>query len=207
MVSDQGPALEANPSDGSAARQPRTYLLGSFLFGHSLTGGITLTCLFLTLSSIRFRRANTQYVAMTEGEVWRFLASKDRIFVAFATRRGFPHVTPMWFCVLDGRIYLRTQDYKVKVRLARVGKVCCSIDEGKRYRELRGVTIWGRSRVVTENALIRSASRAMDARYRSLQWKESEMPQKWVADRKLERRAYIEIIPEKISSWDNRKVV
>lgn len=144
---------------------------------------------------------------MTEGEVWRFLASQDRIFVAFPSSSGFPHVTPMWFCVLDDRIYLRTQDYKVKVRLAGLGKACCSIDEGKAYRELRGVSVWGSSRVVTEKALIRKVSDAMDARYMSLQWRESEMPRKWVAERKLEHRAYIEITPEKISSWDNRKVI
>jgi len=160
----------------------------------------------LTLATVRFRRANRQYVQMTEREVWSFLTSKDRIFVAFSSRSGFPHVTPMWFCVLDGRIYLRTQDYKVKVRLAGLGKACCSIDEGKKYRELRGVTIWGQSRVVTEKALIERVSDSMDARYGSLQWKESEMPRAWVAERRLERRTFIEIAPTRISSWDNRKV-
>jgi len=155
----------------------------------------------------RHRRANRQYVAMTDEEVWSFLDSKDRIYVAFPTESGFPHLTPMWFCVLDRRIYLRTQDYKVKVKLAGYGRACCSIDDGKRYRELRGVTIWGKSRIVTERGMIRRVSDAISDRYRLEQWKESEMPKRWVAERKRERRAYIEITPERMASWDNRKVV
>ena len=43
---------------------------------------------------------------------------------------GYPHVTPMRFCVLNEKIYLRTQDYKTKVRLARPGKACCALDRG-----------------------------------------------------------------------------
>lgn len=159
------------------------------------------------MTTLRHRRANRQYVAMTDDEVWSFLDSKDKLFVAFPTQSGFPHVTPMWFCVLDKKIYLRTQDYKVKVRLAGSGKACCSIDDGKRYKELRGVTIWGRSRVVTQEVIIKKISDAMNTRYRLEQWKESEMPRAWVAERKREMRAYIEIVPEKVSSWDNRKVV
>jgi nitroimidazol reductase NimA-like FMN-containing flavoprotein (pyridoxamine 5'-phosphate oxidase superfamily) len=155
----------------------------------------------------RHRRANRQYVAMTDEEVWNFLSSKDRIYVAFPTESGYPHVTPMWFCVIDKRLYLRTQDYKVKVKLAGYGKACCSIDDGKRYKELRGVTIWGRSRVVTEGDLIQRISGVISARYKLEQWKESEMPKSWVAERKRERRTYIEITPEKMASWDNRKVV
>ena len=161
----------------------------------------------MTLTSPRHRRANRQYVAMTDDEVWSFLDSRDRIFVAFSAEDGYPHVTPMWFCVLDRRIYLRTHDYKVKVKLAHFGKACCSIDDGGSYRELRGVAIWGRSRVVTEEATIRRISSAMNERYASVQWKESEMPGAWVEERRRERRAYIEIVPERISSWDNSKVV
>ncbi|HUI86180.1 MAG TPA: pyridoxamine 5'-phosphate oxidase family protein [Nitrososphaerales archaeon] len=160
----------------------------------------------MTLMTVRHRRANRQYVAMTDEEVWSFLDSKDRVFVAFPGDDGYPHVTPMWFCLLNGRIYLRTHDYKVKVRLAAAGKACCSIDDGKKYTELRGVSIWGRSRVVTDHPTVRRIAEAMDARYASVQWKETEMPRSWVTERKRERRAYIEIVPERISSWDNRKV-
>ncbi|MDG6982805.1 MAG: pyridoxamine 5'-phosphate oxidase family protein [Nitrososphaerota archaeon] len=139
-------------------------------------------------------------------ELWKFIGSKDKVYVAFPMEDGYPHVSPMWFCVLKRRIYLRTQDYKVKARLARGGKACCTLDEGRRYVELKGATIWGKTRVVTERSLAARVEEAMDSKYRSQQWRRTEMPERWVEERRAEKRAYIEITPEKVSSWDNSRV-
>jgi nitroimidazol reductase NimA-like FMN-containing flavoprotein (pyridoxamine 5'-phosphate oxidase superfamily) len=152
------------------------------------------------------RRANRQYVRMTDEEMWKFLESRDRVFVGFPAPGGFPHVSPIWFCVLDGKIYLRTQEYKVKTKLATGQKVCLSIDDGKYYRELRGVVIWGSSKVLTDPNLIQRVSNVFIIRYKNEQWKSSEMPRWWVRERKKERRAYIEVVPERVSSWDNSKL-
>lgn len=159
-----------------------------------------------TLSTFRYRRANRQYTPIPEGEVWRFIDSREKLYVAFAMKDGYPHVTPMWFCVLDKKIYLRTQDYKVKAGLARAGKACCTLDDGSRYVELRGIVIWGRARVVEEERLAARIEKVMRMRYKVQQWKASEMPEWWVRERKAEKRAYIEIVPEKMSSWDNGRV-
>jgi nitroimidazol reductase NimA-like FMN-containing flavoprotein (pyridoxamine 5'-phosphate oxidase superfamily) len=119
---------------------------------------------------------------------------------------GYPHVTPVWFCVLNKRLYLRTHDYKVKTKLARGGKACCTLDDGRRYKELRGVVIWGRSRVVTEKELTERIEKIMSMKYREQQWRAAEMPARWVQERKAEKRAYVEIVPTKISSWDNSRI-
>lgn len=155
---------------------------------------------------ISYRRANRQYVAMTEKEAWDFLGSQAKVFAAFPMEDGFPHVSPVWFCVLDGKVYLRTHDYKVKTVLARTGKACCSIDVGESYRELKGVIVWGSSRVVTDAALIARIERLMEEKYKNRQWRPSEMPDPWVKEREREKRAFIEISPLRISSWDNSKV-
>jgi nitroimidazol reductase NimA-like FMN-containing flavoprotein (pyridoxamine 5'-phosphate oxidase superfamily) len=143
---------------------------------------------------------------MSEEEIWKFLATKTKLFAAFPMKDGFPHVSPVWFCVIDGRIYLRTHDYKMKTFLARSGKVCCSADEGELYRELKGVIIWGRSRIVTEGAVIDKIEEVMGEKYKRQQWKGSEMPKEWVAERRQEKRSFIEVVPEKVSSWDNSKI-
>jgi nitroimidazol reductase NimA-like FMN-containing flavoprotein (pyridoxamine 5'-phosphate oxidase superfamily) len=152
------------------------------------------------------RRANRQYVPIPAPELWRFVGSREKIYVAFPMEGGYPHVSPMWFCVLDRKIYLRTHDYKVKTRLAESGRACCTLDEGTRYVELRGATIWGRTRVVADPGLAARVEEAMDAKYELMQWKPAEMPPWWVEERKAEARAYIEITPEKVSSWDNARV-
>ena len=161
----------------------------------------------VSLPEVINKRANRQYVPIPDDELWRFVDSKDKVYVAFTMENGYPHVSPVWFCTINRKFYLRTHDYKVKTRLAERGKACCTIDEGNKYAELRGVVIWGHSRVVTDNGLIREIEKAMNAKYRIQQWKAAEMPGWWVQDRKTERRAYVEIMPERVSSWDNTRVV
>ncbi|MDE1853993.1 MAG: pyridoxamine 5'-phosphate oxidase family protein [Thaumarchaeota archaeon] len=158
------------------------------------------------MTALEHRRANRQYAEIPGDEVWRFIDDREKLYVAFVMENGDPHVTPVWFCVLDKKLYLRTQDYKVKTRLAKAGRACCTLDDGRRYRELRGVVIWGRSRVVTERGLIDRIERVMRIRYCDQQWKSSEMPGWWVQERKAEKRAYIEIMPTKMSSWDNSRI-
>jgi nitroimidazol reductase NimA-like FMN-containing flavoprotein (pyridoxamine 5'-phosphate oxidase superfamily) len=155
---------------------------------------------------VTYRRANRQYVAMSEEEVWKFLESQNKIYAGFPMPDGYPHVSPIWFCVENRKIYLRTHDYKTKARLARGGKACCVADDGQLYRELRGVIVWGRSRIITDLKLIRHVNDILDKKYEKQQWRPSEMPRKWVEERRKEKRAFIEVEPERIDSWDNRKV-
>jgi nitroimidazol reductase NimA-like FMN-containing flavoprotein (pyridoxamine 5'-phosphate oxidase superfamily) len=122
-------------------------------------------------------------------------------------RDGYPHASPMWFCVEDRKIYMRTHDYKVKASLAETGKACCVIDEGYKYRELRGVIVWGKSRVIADPDVKSHINAILDEKYLKQQWKPSEMPGRWVEERRRENRAFIEVVPEKIDSWDNSKVV
>jgi nitroimidazol reductase NimA-like FMN-containing flavoprotein (pyridoxamine 5'-phosphate oxidase superfamily) len=156
---------------------------------------------------VTYRRANKQYVAMSEEEVWKFLASQTKIYAAFQMPDGFPHASPMWFCVEDRKIYMRTHDYKVKARLAETGKACCVIDAGYKYRELRGVIVWGRSRIITDPEVKYRINAILDEKYLNQQWRPSEMPGLWVEERRRENRAFIEVVPERIASWDNGKVV
>jgi nitroimidazol reductase NimA-like FMN-containing flavoprotein (pyridoxamine 5'-phosphate oxidase superfamily) len=153
-----------------------------------------------------YKRANRQYVAMSEEEVWKFLESRNKLFVGFTMDDGYPHVSPIWFCVENRKIYLRTHDYKVKTHLARTGKACCAADDGFLYRELRGVIVWGESRVMTNAKSIERINKILDKKYEKQQWRPAEMPESWVAERRQEERAFIEVVPERIDSWDNSKV-
>lgn len=155
---------------------------------------------------VQYRRSNRQYVAMSQKEVWKFLEEQRRVYLGFTMDNGYPHVTPIWFVTLGEKVYMRAQDYKVKVSLASRGKACVVIDDGDRYRELRGAVLWGESRLVSEKRLVAKVTRLLDAKYSERQWKADEMPSDWVAERTKEKRAIIEFVPHKVDSWDNRKV-
>jgi nitroimidazol reductase NimA-like FMN-containing flavoprotein (pyridoxamine 5'-phosphate oxidase superfamily) len=156
---------------------------------------------------VEYRRANRQYVAMTRLEVWDFLRSQRRVYLGFSMDDGYPHVTPIWFVTIGETVYMRAQDYKVKVGLAAKGRACVVIDDGDRYRELRGAVMWGRSKVLTDRKLISKVNELFEKKYSERQWKAKEMPKAWVKERMAERRAFIEFVPEKVDSWDNSKVV
>jgi nitroimidazol reductase NimA-like FMN-containing flavoprotein (pyridoxamine 5'-phosphate oxidase superfamily) len=143
---------------------------------------------------------------MSRKEVWSFLESQRRVYLGFAMENGYPHVTPIWFVIIGERVYMRAQDYKVKVGLAAKGKACVVIDDGDRYRELRGAVMWGRSRIVTDEKLMAGVTKLFEAKYSERQWKAAEMPKAWVRERTKERRAFIEFVPEKVDSWDNSKI-
>ena len=153
-----------------------------------------------------YRRANRQYVALSRREVWQFLESQRRVYLGFSMENGYAHVTPIWFVIVRERVYMRAQDYKVKVGLAAKGTACVVIDDGDKYRELRGAVMWGRSRLISEKRLIAKLTELFDAKYSDRQWKADEMPKDWVRERSTEKRAFIEFVPEKVDSWDNRKV-
>jgi nitroimidazol reductase NimA-like FMN-containing flavoprotein (pyridoxamine 5'-phosphate oxidase superfamily) len=155
---------------------------------------------------VLYRRANRQYVAMSRKEVWQFLGSQLRVYLGFTMEDGYPHVTPIWFVIAGERVYMRAQDYKVKVGLAARGKACVVIDEGDKYRELRGVVMWGRSRIISERRLVGRIAELFEEKYSARQWKADEMPEDWVNERTKEKRAYIEFVPEKVDSWDNAKL-
>jgi len=68
------------------------------------------------------------------------------------------------------------------------------------------VVMWGRSRLVAEGRLIARVTALFEAKYSERQWKADEMPEDWVRERRKEKRAFIEFVPEKVDSWDNSKV-
>lgn len=156
---------------------------------------------------ISYRRANRQYLPMTEEEVWRYLESRQgAMFVAFVREDGYPHLTPVWFVAVDRKLYFSGKSYKAKMRLADSAKVCCSWEDGFRYTELRGVALWGRSRVVDDPAVIERVKALLKAKNAGRAYEQSEVPGDWARERRSESTTIVEIQPERVSSWDNRKL-
>lgn len=143
-------------------------------------------------------------IAMTDAEVDAFLASERTCRVATVGTDG-PHATPLWFC-WDGSAFwlysiVRSQRWADLARDPRIGVV---VDAGVEFAELRGVEITGRVDVVGP------------APYTD------EQPEPGVHDVDLQfarkylggsdtmyhdgRHGWLRIRPEKIVSWDFRKI-
>jgi hypothetical protein len=145
------------------------------------------------------RRARA--IAMTPDEVDAFLAEQRTCRVATVGRTG-PHATPLWFVWHGGALWLtslsrsqRWADLQADPRIAAV------VDTGEQYQELRGVELRGRVEVVGE--VPRTGEPVP----------ELEGPEQAFADRYTGgtmyhdgRHAWLKLVPEKITSWDFRKI-
>lgn len=142
-------------------------------------------------------------IAMTAEERDAFLATERTCRVATVDADGAPHVTPLWFAWDGAALWLtsivRSQRWTDLERDDRVGVV---IDTGTDFLELRGVEIRGRTEPVGE--IPRTGEPVP----------ELETPEQLFADKYAGgtmqhdgRHAWLRIVPEKIVSWDFRKLV
>lgn len=152
------------------------------------------------------RRSNRQYVAMTDEEVWQFVAEQKVMLFSFVLANGYPHLSPIWYVTLDDVIYFRVTSNKVKATVADGAKVCCAVEEGEKYTDLRGAIIWGRATVVRDQHLVERYKLLAREKYSGVASADLSVPEEWARQREADPYTFIAIVPERISSWDNRKL-
>jgi PPOX class probable F420-dependent enzyme len=142
-------------------------------------------------------------IAMTAAEVEGFLGAERTCRVATVGGDGRPHVAPLWF-VWDGAALwlnsiVRSQRW---TDLARDPRVAVVVDAGEDFFELRGVEITGRAEPV--GAVPRG-----DEDHPDLPPVERAFARKYTGGDTYTpdgRHAWLRIVPEKLVSWDHRKI-
>lgn len=157
------------------------------------------------------KQRRSRRIAMSAEEVDAFLASQRVCRVATLTAGGAPHNSPLWF-VWDGTclwLYsiVRSQRWTDVLRDARVSVV---VDAGDDFFELRGVELRGRVEQVGE------VPRVGGPDGNPIDDPELEVPERLFAPKYLGkpdgsmfhdgRHAWLRLRPEKITSWDHRKI-
>ncbi len=143
-------------------------------------------------------------IAMTAAEVDEFLAAERTCRVATAGKDGRPHVVPLWF-VWDGTSLwlssvVRSQRWTDLMRDPRVAVV---IDAGVEYTELRGVELSGEVVPVGDDTAHRPPP------IPSSTTSEQLFADKYTGGVKVPpdgRHAWLRLTPEKLVSWDFRKL-
>src|SRR5207247_10880229 len=83
-------------------------------------------------------------IRMDDGEVATFLESNFRARVATIDRDGWPHVVPITYVVLDGRLtFWADRGSQKLVNLQRDPRIACIVDDGLTFEELRGLQVVG----------------------------------------------------------------
>lgn len=150
-------------------------------------------------------------ITMTEGERMEFLAAPRTLMVSSIDQRGYPHVAPMWYALDQGAIVFRsfTKSQKI-VNLKRNPKVGILVEEGERYDDLRGVMMQGEARLIDDPDYVLDLYGILAARYafsgdEPVPFPDRESLQE-VFGRFAAKNTAVAVEPQRISSWDHRKL-
>jgi PPOX class probable F420-dependent enzyme len=140
-------------------------------------------------------------IQLTPEEQAEFLREHRKAALATIGKDGFPHVVAMNFLAKDGAFYMTSYGKAQKVlNIRRNPKVALMAETGDNYAELRGVMIRGECEIIEGADAVREVFAAM-AEARGLR---AERP-RGSAD-SASKRVVLKITPEKVTSWDHRKL-
>ncbi len=146
-------------------------------------------------------------IQLTDDEVRDFVRSHKTIIINSIDPGGYPHPMPMWFAVDDdGTVRMTTFRKSQKVKnIERDPRVSLLVEDGEEYAELRGVVFYGKAEIVDDLQEVTKTLLAIGGQ---------EVPKDPEARKAVEagvartagKRVCILIRPERVVSWDHRKL-
>jgi len=146
---------------------------------------------------------------MSDREVADFLEDNLKVQVASIGRDGTPHLTTLFYVVLDGRIAFWTYGRSQKIRnLERDDRVSCLVEDGTDYFELRGVSVTGRAEIVRDHDRILEIGSAVAVRMVGAKSMDDlgDLGRSTV-EKQATKRVAVVIHPDHVATWDHRKMV
>ena len=142
-------------------------------------------------------------IVMSDEEVAAFIEQHRTATMGTIGPSGTPHLVAMWYAYLDGKIWFETKAKSQKaVNLRRDERLVCSIEDGLTYDTLRGVSIEGRGVIIDDPDTIWRVGVAVFERYTG-PYTEELRP---FVEVMLNNRVVVRLDPERVRSWDHRKL-
>ena len=142
-------------------------------------------------------------IVMSEAEITDFVTSSRTGTLATIGSDGQPHLTAMWYGVVDGEIWLETKAKSQKaVNLKRDPRVSFMIEGGDTYDSLRGVSFEGIAEIVDDPDAIFRVGVSVWERYTG-PYTEEVKP---AVDMMMNKRVAVRIVAQRTRSWDHRKL-
>ncbi len=142
-------------------------------------------------------------VVMSDEEIEQFVASSRAGTLATIGSDGQPHLTAMWYAVVDGEIWLETKAKSQKaVNVRRDPRITFLLEAGDTYDTLRGVSFEGTAEIVDDPDAIFRVGVSVWERYTGPYTEEA----KPAVDMMMHKRIAIRLVVKRIRSWDHRKL-
>lgn len=146
-------------------------------------------------------------IRLERDEAWAELAASHTGILTTRRADGAPITLPVWFVVLDERVYIGTPAHTKKVaRIRRDPLVSFLVESGERWAELRGVHLTGRARVVDDRDLRERVLDALREKYEAYRTPRAEMPDASRRHYEVETTLIEIVADERILSWDNARL-
>ncbi|MEO6126479.1 MAG: pyridoxamine 5'-phosphate oxidase family protein [Ilumatobacteraceae bacterium] len=145
---------------------------------------------------------------LDEETAWSRVAASHTCVLTTLRRDGRPVSLPLWFVVIDRRVYFRSLATGKKVaRIRNDPRASVLIESGQRWRELVAVHLSGSARIVDESdPIIPEIQQAIDIKYDAFRSSDTNMPETTKAHY-AQPYAFICFEPDdKIVSWDNSRL-
>jgi nitroimidazol reductase NimA-like FMN-containing flavoprotein (pyridoxamine 5'-phosphate oxidase superfamily) len=118
-------------------------------------------------------------VTLSENEAWEMLTNSHTGIITTLRRDGWPVSLPMWFAVVDRKIYMRTLAGSRKaLRIKRDQRACFMVESGEAWKDLAAVVVAVRASLIdpaSEEA--RRALAALGTKYRGFGLPQKQAPE------------------------------
>ena len=142
-------------------------------------------------------------IVMSDDEIAEFLEQQRSSTLATYGPQGQIHLVGMWYAVVDGVVWFETKKKAQKtVNLRRDPRCSFLVEAGHTYDQLRGVAIEGTAAVVEDEAVVWDVCVNIFERYNGPYSEEMKPFVEFMA----KNRAAIRLDPERVRSWDHRKL-
>ncbi|MDT5010764.1 MAG: hypothetical protein QOH57_2381 [Mycobacterium sp.] len=142
-------------------------------------------------------------IVMSAAEIEDFVTSSRGGTLATIGRDGQPHLTAMWYGVVDGEIWFETKAKSQKaVNLRRDARITFLLEDGDTYDTLRGVSFEGRAEIVDDPDAVFRVGVSVWERYTGPYTDEV----KPAVDMMMNNRVAVRLAVDRTRSWDHRKL-
>src|ERR1700722_6366117 len=107
---------------------------------------------------------------LTPDEAWEFIAAAHTGIVTTLRRDGRPVALPVWFAVVDQRVYVRTPSSALKLaRIRHDPRASFLVEAGEAWVDLVAVSFEARASIVADARVVARAVEAIERKYAGFQ--------------------------------------
>ena len=143
-------------------------------------------------------------IRMSEEEQERFIEQQKSLQVATINRDGTPHLSTLWFDVVDGDLVFETFTKSQKIKnLERDPRISCLLEDGLVYEELRGIQINRTAELYSDPETVHFYARGV------MQRNNPGIPEELLdaaAESMSTKRTAVVIKSQRVATWDHRKL-